>query len=153
MAQSHTESSYRGLDVFWNGPTQQPPVSWEDWAQRFQLIVNAKKKIDIEDLLAENTLPPNDYKTLEEPQGTEKAQVRAAREAHNERALQACQTEETRRSEQEKRLFKGSTSREADKRLKSKLFLSFTELWKLATEVILKEPNVTSRRFILFGRK
>ena len=106
MAQSHTESSYRGLDVFWNGPTQQPPVSWEDWAQRFQLIVNAKKKIDIEDLLAENTLPPNDYKTLEEPQGTEKAQVRAAREAHNERALQACQTEETRRSEQEKRLFK-----------------------------------------------
>ena len=28
-----TELSYRGLDAFWNGPTQDPSVPWEKWAQ------------------------------------------------------------------------------------------------------------------------
>ena len=81
--------------------------------QRFQPIVIAKEEIDIEDLLAENTLPPNDYPTLEESQETEAAQVRADREARNERAIQVWQTEEIRRSEEEKRLFKSSTRGEA----------------------------------------
>ena len=71
MAQSNTEWSYRGLDVFWNAPTQEPLVPWEGRVQQFQLIVIAKEEIDIEDLLAESTLPPNDCPTLEKPQKTE----------------------------------------------------------------------------------
>ena len=45
---------------------------------------NRKKEIDMEDILAKNTLPPNDCPTFEEPQGTEEGQVRADREARNE---------------------------------------------------------------------
>ena len=93
--------------------------------QQFPLIVIAKQEIDNDDILAENTLPQNDYPTLEEFQETEAAQVRADREERNERAIQVWQTEETCRSEEEKRLIKASNREEAGKRLKSKLFLSF----------------------------
>ena len=75
-------------------------------------------------------MPPNYYPTLEEPQGTEEVQVRADRKERNERALQAWQNKETRRPEEETRLFKGSTRAEAEKRLMSKLFLSFGKMSK-----------------------
>ena len=54
MVQSNTDSTYRGMDVFWAGPSQQPTVSWEEWSQSFQLIVIAKDETDIEDLLQDN---------------------------------------------------------------------------------------------------
>ena len=55
--------AYRGLEVFWHRPLQEPPVLLEDWIQRFQLIVIAKEETDIEYLF-----PPSDP---EEPPGTE----------------------------------------------------------------------------------
>ena len=121
-------------------------------------------RIEIEDLLDVSTATENVYPTLEDPAGTEEAQARADR----------FWREKTCRSDEEKRLFRGSTRRAADKRQKSKMFLSlgkqgqryffqknpiskivditFAELWKLATNAFYREPNVTNRRFILFGR-
>ena len=106
---------------------------------------------------------------------TEQAQARAQREARNADAIRVLREEETRRSDEEKWLFRGSTRLEADKRLKSKMFLSmgnqgqrcifqkypnsktvditFAELWKMTTDAFFREPNVLNRRFILFGRK
>ena len=74
----------------------------------------------------------------------------------------------------EKRILK-DTRGEADRMLKSKLFLSlekhgqrdfyqkhprqkiveidFTELWKLVLDTLFREPNVTNRRFIPFSGK
>ena len=54
---------------------------------KFQLVVNAKEEIDIEDLLDVSTSPENAYPTLEEPAGTKDAQVRAEREARDSDAI------------------------------------------------------------------
>ena len=96
---------------------------------KFQLIVIAKEEIDIDDIFAENTLPENVYLTLEETHGTEEGQVKKEkereREARNETAVRLWREEESRRLDDEKRLFKVTTREKADKRLKSNLFLSF----------------------------
>ena len=86
-------------------------------------MVIFKEKIDIEDLLEVTTAMENVCLTLEEPAGTKEAQVRADREARNEDAIRVWREEETRRSDEEKRLFRGSTTGEADKRLTPKMFL------------------------------
>ena len=61
MAQSNADLAYRDFDVFWAGPSLEPPVSWEEFIQSFQLIVVAKEEIDIEDLLQDN---PNNCPTI-----------------------------------------------------------------------------------------
>ena len=100
--------------------------------------------------------------------------MRADREARKTEEKQVWR-EKTCRSNEEKRLFCGSTRGEADKHLKSKSFLSlgkqrlryffqkyqnskivditFAELWKLATDAFYREPNVTNCRLNLFGSK
>ena len=55
--------AYCGLEIFWHRPSQEPPVSLEDWIQIFQLIVIAKEETDIEDLLQDNVLPDNPHPT------------------------------------------------------------------------------------------
>ena len=99
------------------------------------------------------------------------------RERWNNAAIAAWRDEENRRTEhrgREKRILK-DTWGEADRMLKSKLFLSlekhgqrnfyqkhpkqkiveidFTELWKLVFDTLFREPNVTNRRFIPFSGK
>ena len=72
MAQSGLELSYRGLDVFWHTKSQEPTVPWKDWAQRFQLVVITKEKIDTEDMMGKKFLPiKNPNPTLEESVGKE----------------------------------------------------------------------------------
>ena len=61
MAQSNADLAYRDFDVFWAGSSLEPPVSWEEFIQSFQLIVVAKEEIDIEDLLQDN---PNNCPTI-----------------------------------------------------------------------------------------
>ena len=71
MASSQTESSYRGLKVFFlPNLSHEPPVPWENWAQRFQLVVILKEAIDVENFLTEKALPENVYPTLNKPAGT-----------------------------------------------------------------------------------
>ena len=70
MAQPATESSYRGLDVFWHGVSD--PLG--GLGQKFQLVVIAKEEIDFENLLDVTTAKKNAYPTLEEPANTKEAQ-------------------------------------------------------------------------------
>ena len=124
--------------------------------------------------MAKNILPENVYPTLEEPAGNEDNVARNEREGWKNAAIAAWRDEENRRTEEEKRLLKLRTRDEADKSLKSKLFLSlgkhwqryfyqkhpwqkilnndFTELWKQIVDTFYREPNVTNRQFILFSR-
>ena len=106
MAQSQTKSSYRGLDVFCNGPTQVAPVLWEYWAQRFQLLVIAGEEVDIEEILAKNALFQKVYSFFGDINGPEDLQVRKDRMERNERVLQVWRVKKTRLLEDEKRLFK-----------------------------------------------
>ena len=105
MAQSNTDSSNHGFDVFWAGTSQEPPVSWEERSQSFPLIVIAKEEIDIEDLLHDNGSLENPYPILEEPASTEDQQERTDREARNAMAITAWREEENRRAEDERRIF------------------------------------------------
>ena len=118
MAHSNTDLVYRGLDVFWAGQSQRPPVLSEEWSQSFQLIVIAKEEIDIEDFMQDNGLAENPYLILKEPAGTEDQQAGTDRVACNAMAISAWREEENRRAEEERRLFKGLTRGDAEKRFK-----------------------------------
>ena len=111
------DSDYRGLEVFWAGPSQEPLVSWKVWIQSLQLIAIAKEVIDIEDLLQENGLPNNSYPTVEEPPGTEDQQAKTDREARNTTPIAVWRDEGNRRAEYESRTFKESTWGDVDKLL------------------------------------
>ena len=57
------EAVTNAIELLWTrcGPTQEPPVPWQDWAQKFQLVVIAMEEIDIDYIFAANTLPENVY--------------------------------------------------------------------------------------------
>ena len=96
------------------------------------------------------------------------------RQARNATAITAWRDEENWQIEDERRIFKESTPGDADKRLKSKLFLSlgkqkkryinkkhpfrkivdmrFLWLWKLSTDTFQKETKIFNKRFIFFER-
>ena len=85
-------------------------------------------------------------------------------------AITAWREKKNRREEDERRIFKGSTRGDADKRLTSKMFLSlakqgqqyfnqkhpyrkivdmaFIELWKTSTDTFQKETSVTKKQKI-----
>ena len=88
------------------------------------MVVIAKEEVDKGDLLEDNSLSDNPYPTLEEVPGTEDQQARAEREMRNNTAITAWRDEQHRRADDEGKTFKGGTRGEADKQLKSKLFLS-----------------------------
>ena len=174
MAQSNTDSAHRGLDIHWAGPSQQPPVMWDEWVRSFQPIVIGKEQIGIENLLQDNILPDNPYLTLGEPPGIEDQQARTDREVRDAAAITAERDEENRWTEGERRTFKDSIPGDADKVIKSKLFpslgkqgqkyfnqkrpyrkivdLIFIELWKLSIDTVQKEPNVAHKRFLFLDQ-
>ena len=41
----------------------------------------------------------------------------------------------------------------SEKRKSKIVDITFAEIWKLATDAFYREPNVTNRNLILFGRK
>ena len=128
--------------------SQEAPVSWEEWIQKFQLIVIAKEEIDNEDLLQDYVLPHNPYPTLEEPIGTEDQQARAQREARNTAAITAWRDKEHRRAEGERKTFKGSTRGDTDKRFEWNFFFIGeirTEIFESVTSV----PNHCRQDFQL----
>ena len=74
--------------------------------------------------MQDSGLADNPYPVPEEAVGTKDQQARAAREERNATVVTSWREKENRRAEDERRTFKGATRGVADKRLKSKLFLS-----------------------------
>ena len=112
------------LDVFCRSSSHETPVPWEDRAQWFQQVLIANEATYMEDLMAENALPENDYPTLKEPVEAENEPIQIEREGRNETVTRAWRDEENSRTEVEKRLIKGSIGGKVERRLKSKVFLS-----------------------------
>ena len=126
-------------------------------------------------MLQDGGLPENPYPVPEEAVGTEDQQALSDREVCNTTVLTTWRDEKNRQAEDERRTSKASPRGEADKRLKSKLFLSlgkqgqryfsqkhqygkfvevtFLELWKTLTDTFQNEPNVTNERFVFIGRR
>ena len=78
MAQSTNESNVRGIPLFWQNHTVDPPIPWEDWSDLFQLAIIAKENIDIENSIRwrDNT----HYLQIWKTQRTVKQMLKDARE-------------------------------------------------------------------------
>ena len=51
MAQSATKHTPLGLDAFWDKPTPNHPLRWEEWRVQYKLALLAKENIILDTLL------------------------------------------------------------------------------------------------------
>ena len=175
MAQSSNESNVRGIPPFWQNHTVDPPIPWEDWSDLFQLAIIAKENIDIENLLnpseRHHPLPPN----LENSTDGETDTQRRSRLERNSQEQRRYDEEETASIKTETKKFNGMRIEEADKKLRSVLYLalgnegkrifgqkftkvkvlqiSFKEFWEFLAIAFVRKTNVTFERHKLLNRK
>ena len=101
-----------------------PPITWEEWSDLFQLAKIAKENIDIENLLNPteryHPLPP----TLENPPGNETDSQKTSRLERNIREQKRYDDEEIVSIKSETKKFNGMRLEEADKKLRSILYLA-----------------------------
>ena len=125
MAQSNSnESNVRGIPSFWQNHTVDPPIPWEEWSDLFQPAIIAKENIDIENLLnaTERYRPPPP--TLENPPENESDAQKTSRIERNIREQKRFGDEEMASIKSETKKFNGMRLEEADKKLRSILYLA-----------------------------
>ena len=176
MAQSNSnESNVRGIPSFWQNHTVDPPIPWEEWSDLFQLAIIAKENIDIENLLDPSEryhpLPP----TLENPPENESDAQKTSRIERNIREQKRFDDEEMASIKSETKKFNGMRLEEADKKLRSILYLalgnegkkifgqkftrvkvlqiSFKEFWENLSVAFVRKINITFERHKLLNRK
>ena len=175
MAQSNSnESNVRGIPSFWQNHTVDPPISWEEWSDLFQLAIIAKENIDIKNLLNQSQryhpLPP----TLENPPENESDAQKTSRIERNIREQKRFDDEEMASIKSETKNFNGMRL-EAVKKLRSILYLalrnegkkifgqiftrvkvlqiSFKELWENFSIAFVRKTNIAFERHKLLNRK
>ena len=177
MAQSNSnKSNLRGIPSFWQNHTVDPPVPWEEWSDLFQLAIIAKENIDIENLLIPteryHPLPP----TLENPRENESdSQKKTSRFERNIREQKGYDDEVMASIKSETKKFNGMRLEEADKKLRSLLYLavgnegkklfgqkftrvkdlqiSFKEFLENLSIAFVRKTNITFERRKLYNRK
>ena len=174
MAQSNSnESNVRGIPSFWQNHTVDPPIPWEEWSDLFQLAI--KENIDIENLLNPSEryhpLPP----TLENPPENESDSQKTSRIEKNIREQKRFDDEEMASIKSETKEFNGMRLEEADKKLRSILYLalgnegkkifgqkftrvkvlqiSFKEFWENLSIAFVRKTNITFEKHKLLNRK
>ena len=174
MAQSTTDSNLRGIPAFWPNHTVEPPTQRNNWIDQFHLAIIAKENLDLDNLKepmeGETTLP-----ILEGAQESETDQQRKAREARNKETMRVYEHAEEKRLAEEKRKFGGMRRYEADKKVRSILYLalgaegkrvfaqkhprvkilgiSFKEFYEMLELAFIKPTNITFERYKLLSRK
>ena len=108
---------------FWPNHTLEPPHSWTQWSDQFQLAIIAKENLDIESLNGPE-VPETQTPILEKATGSESDTERATRETRNKNARKHYDAAEEKRINEEERKIKGMRWTEADKKLRSILFLA-----------------------------
>ena len=173
MAQSN-DSNVRGIPPFWPNHTLEPPHAWTQWSDQFQLAIIAKENLDLESLHGPE-IPETQIPILEQATGSESDAEKANRESSNKSTMKQYEPAEEKRINEEKRKFNGMRRTEADKKLRSILFLalgsegkrvftqknprvkilaiSFSEFWTLLDAAFNKPPNITFERYKLLNRK
>ena len=123
MAQSTTDSNLRGIPAFRPNHTVEPPTQWNNWIDQFHLAIVAKENLDINNLKesveGKTTLP-----ILEGAQESETDQQRKAREARNKEVMRVYGHAEEKRLAEEKRKFGVMRRYEAEKKVRSILYLA-----------------------------
>ena len=123
MAQSSTDSNLQGIPAFWPNHTVEPPTQWTNWIDQFHLAIIAKENLDIDNLKEpleqETTIP-----ILEGAQDSENEPQRKAREARNKETMRIYDQSEEKRMVEEKRKLRGMRRYEADKKVRSILYLA-----------------------------
>ena len=162
MAQPN-DSNVRGISPLLPNHTLEPPHAWTQWTDQFQLAIIAKENLDIESLHGLE-VPETQILILEQVTGSVSDTDRANRETRNRNAMKQYQSAEEKRIIKEKRKFNGMRRTEADKKLRSILFLalgskgkrvftqkntrveilaiSFTEIWTLLDAAFNKRPTL-----------
>ena len=173
MAQSN-DSNVRGIPPFWPNHTLEPTHAWTQWSDQFQLAIIAKETLDLESLHGPE-IPETQIPILEQETGSESDAEKANRESRNKSTMKQYESAEEKRINEEKRKFNGMRRTEADKKLRSILFLalgsegkrvftqknprvkilaiSFSEFWSLLDAAFNKPPNTTFERYKLLNRK
>ena len=138
------------------------------------MAIIAKQNLDTESLHGPE-VPETQIPILEQDTGSESDPDRTSRETRNRNAIEPYEAAEEKRINVEKRKFNGMRRTEADKTLRSILFLalrseetrvftqknprvkilaiSFTESWTLLDAAFNKPPNTTLERFKLLNCK
>ena len=125
MAQPNSnESNVRGILSFWQNHTVDPPIPWEEWSDLYQLAIIAKENIDIENLFnpTERYHPPPP--TLQYPPENESDAQKTSRIERNIREQKRFDDEEMASIKSETKKFNGMRLEEADKKLRSILYLA-----------------------------
>ena len=122
MAQSK-DSNVRGILPFWPNHTLEPPHAWTQGSDQFQLAIIAKENLDLESLHGPE-IPETQIPILEQTTGSESDTKRVNRETRNKNAMKQYESAEEKRISEEKRKFNGMRGTEADKKLRSILFLA-----------------------------
>ena len=175
MAQSNNESNVIRIPSFWQNHIVDPPIPWEDWSDLFHLAIIAKENIDIENLLnpseRHHPQPPN----LENPMDGETDKQRQSRMEKNTQERRRYDEEELASIKYETKKFNGMRLEEADKKLRSVLYLalenegkrifgqkftklkilqlSFEEFWHSLAIAFVRKTNVAFERHKLLNRK
>ena len=175
MAQSNNESNVRGIPSFWQNHTVDPLIPWEDWSDLFQLAIIAKENIDIEHLLNPSERHHPQPPSLENPTDGETDSQRRSRMERNTQEQRRYDEEESASIKSETKKFNGKRLEEADKKLRSVLYLalgnegkrifgqkftkvkvlqiSFKEFWDSLAIAFVRKTNVTFERHKLLNRK
>ena len=164
----------RGIPPFWPNHTLEPPHTWTQWSDQFQLAIIAKENLDLESLHG-TEIPETQIIILEQATGGKLDTERANRETRNKNAMKQYESAEEKRINEEKRKVNGMRRTEADKKLRTILFLAlgskgkrifsqknprvkissitFSEFWTLLDAALNKPPNTTFERYKLLNRK
>ena len=114
----------RRIPSIWQNHTVDPPIPWGDCSDLFHLAIIAKENIDIENLLnpseRHHPQPPN----LENPMDGETANQRQSRMERNTIEQRRYDEEESASSKSETKKINGMRLEEADKKLRSVLYLA-----------------------------
>ena len=175
MAQSNNESNVRGIPPFWQNHTVDPPILWEDWSDLFHLAIIAKENIDIKNLLSPSERHHPQTSNLENPLDDETDNQRKSRLDRNVQEQRRYDEEESAFIKSETKKVNGMRLEEADKKLRSVLYLalgnegkrifgqkvtkveilqiSFKEIWDFLATAFVRKTNVTFERHKLLNRK
>ena len=175
MAQSNNESNVRGTPSFWQNHTVDPPIPWEEWSDLFHLTIIAKENIDIENLLNPSERHHPQLSRFENPMDGETDNQRQSRREINTQEQRRYDEEESASIKSETKKFNGMRLEEADKKLRSVLYLalgneakrifgqkfskvkivliSYKGFWNSLAIAFVRKTNVTFERHKLLNRK
>ena len=175
MAPSNNESNVRGIRPFWQNHTVDPPIPWEDWSDLFHLAIIAKENIDIENLINPSEKHHLQPPSLENPLNGEMENQKKSRIDRNIQKQRRYDEEETASIKTETKKFNGKRLEEADKKLRSVLYLalgneekrifgqkvtrvkilqiSFKEFLDYLATAFVRKTNITFERHKLLNRK